>query len=146
MSKSRSKRLQPVRDFAAEKAQQAARELGECKARLEQQRQQLRDLENYHREYAAQINQAGSLSIERYQNMQAFMLNLNKAIEHQRQIIERLEREYEAKKEQWLQARNRGKALDKVVEKYREREREQARRKLQRELDDRAKLPQGGKD
>ncbi len=144
--KSRAKRLKLVCDFVADKEQEAARQLGECKRSLDEQNRRLRDLENYHQEYAGRITQAGSISIQEYRNLQAFMLNLNKAIEQQKQIVQRLEAEYQCKKQHWLDIRNRGKALNKVTEKYQAEEDYQRERRLQRELDDRIKLPQGGKD
>lgn len=144
----RSQRIEKIREFTGNKEQEAARVLGECQQRLQQQKQRLADLEMYYEQYSVQITTAGSggLTIERYQNMQAFLANLNQAIGQQKVVIEQVHLEFERKKQTWLEVRNRNRALGSVAERYRQQEDARDEKRLQTEINDRYAKPGGGKN
>lgn len=142
----RSQRMAGICQFTGNKEQEAAKVLGECTQRMEMQQKRLADLEQYRLEYSQQITTAGGngLTISTYQNMQAFMGNLSRAIEQQKAILNQVQTEYERKKNLWLEARNKNKALNQVTDRYRQQEEMADEKKQQREIDDRFSRQTGG--
>lgn len=134
-----SERMKPVQRYTELKEQNAARALGVYQQKLDSFRQRLRDLEEYRDEYCRQYLSAGQngITAARLQGYQAFLLNLNQAIEQQKNIIQGMDAEYERLKRQWLAARNRTKAIETVVDRYQAAENKAEERKIQKETDDR---------
>ena len=135
----KSKRLQPICDFTKRKEDEAAKVVARASQNLNSQKQRLVDLKNYRAEYAQQFAQAGGagLNASRMRDYQNFMGNLSKVIDQQQSAIQVLEREFEAKKRQWLAERSRTKALTTVQDRYVSKETLQEEKKLQKEIDDR---------
>jgi len=134
-----SRRLQPVVDFNQRKEIDAAKELANASSNVLIQKQRLQEFESYRSEYGDQFAQAGSdgLSAARLRDFQAFISKLNHVVEQQRTAIENAEKEYEVKKRQWLAARNKLKAINKVQRKHVLKEDVAEEKKLQKEQDDR---------
>lgn len=116
----------------------ASKALGDRVQQLELNKKRLSDLENYRVEYGRNFLGAGrDLAAAKLQDYQAFLNNLNHAIEQQKTAIKQLTLEYEHAKRQWLAARNRCKAIQTVQKKYELMELRAEGRREQREQDDR---------
>jgi len=139
----RSKRIQPVVRIAENREQDAARVLGESLKQLEAQEQRLQELTLYRDEYTRrfQNHAGGGMVPARMQDFRAFLVQLNQAIDQQRDVVERVRRESEQCRHQWLDQRTRAKALDKVVERYQREELRDADRREQKLLDEFAGRP-----
>lgn len=144
--KKQSTRLQPVVDFNQRKESDAAKELAQASSEVAAQKQRLIEFEAYRSEYGQQFAQAGSggLNAARVRDFQAFINKLNHVVEQQKVAIKNAEREYEAKKRQWLAARNKLKAINKVQEKHIHSEAIAEEKKQQKEQDDRNSRRQNG--
>ncbi|MDH5301480.1 MAG: flagellar export protein FliJ [Gammaproteobacteria bacterium] len=144
----RSKRLEQISKITKTQEDDMAKALAECQRRFQAHQKQLDDLQLYFQQYSAQIVQesSGGLNISRYQNMQAFLGNLTKAIEQQKRVVEQVRREYEHKRKLWMNKHNRNKAIDAVSQHHRQQEDAQDEKKLQRDIDDRSSRQRGGKD
>lgn len=136
----RSERLKPVVRFAGHKEDEAARRLGAAREQLLLQEGRLQDLEGYRAEYGQRFNAAaqGGMSAIQLRSFQAFMDKLDQAIRQQAAVIDRVRQDYEAKKRQWLAARNKTKAMETVVDRHRSTEQYAEDRRIQREQDDRS--------
>ncbi|MDH5545448.1 MAG: flagellar export protein FliJ [Gammaproteobacteria bacterium] len=134
-----SQRLKPVQRLNEFREDQAARALGAHNAQLANHRKRLDDLLQYQQEYGRQFLSLGQNGIpaRKLRDYQAFMDNLTRAIEQQRQIIQQFEAENERLKRQWLAVHHRTKAVDKVVERMVQGENRAEERRIQKELDDR---------
>lgn len=134
-----SKRLQPVVDFNQRKEVDAAKALAEASSDVLAQKQRLFEFENYRGEYGNQFAQAGSLGMNaaRVRDFHAFINKLNHVVEQQKTAIKQSELVYEEKKRQWLAARNKLKAINKVQEKHVVKEYVAEEKSLQKEQDDR---------
>lgn len=143
----RSKRMEPVMQLAQNREQEAARQVGEHQRQLDAQRTRLAELTAYRDEYAQRLTTVagGGLGAAMLHDYRAFLARLNQAIEHQRRLIEQGEHAYEESRRQWLQTRQKTKALDTVTERYRLQERRDEERRLQNESDERAqRMKHGG--
>ena len=100
--KKQSKRLQPVVDFNKRKELDAAKALANASRNVLDQKQRLKEFEDYRGEYGQQFSQVGGagLSGSRVRDFQAFISKLNHVVEQQRAAIENAELEYEEKKRQ----------------------------------------------
>lgn len=137
--KKQSKRLQPVVDYNQQKEIDAAKELANASSDVQAQKQRLQEFENYRNEYGQQFNQigGGGISAARVRDYQAFIGKLNHVVEQQRTAIKNSELNYEDKKRQWLAARNKLKAINKVQKKHVTKEDIAEEKQLQKEQDDR---------
>ncbi len=137
--KKQSKRLQPVVDFNQRKEIDAAKELATASKNVNDQKQRLIEFENYRGEYGQQFTQVcgAGVSAMKMRDFQAFIFKLNHVLEQQKITIENAEMEYEQKKRQWLAARNKLKAINKVQSKHVVKEGVAEEKALQKEQDDR---------
>ncbi len=120
------------------KERDATKILGDRVQQLELNKKRLNDLESYRMEYGRNLLGAGKgLSVAKLQDYQAFLNNLNDAVEQQKTAIKQLTLEYEQAKRQWLAAKNRCKAIQTVQQKYELSELRSEIRREQREQDDR---------
>jgi len=134
-----STRLQPICDFKKREEDEAAKKLAKATQELFQQQQRLLELESYRAEYGQQFTILGSsgMSAQKLREFQGFVHKLNTVVDQQKIAIENLQHDYENTKRQWLAARNRTSALNKVQTQYQEREQKVEEKKLQKEQDDR---------
>ncbi len=133
-----SKRLVSINRLNAMKERDATKILGDRVQQLELNKKRLSDLESYRMEYGRNLLGAGKgLSVAKLQDYQAFLNNLNDAVEQQKTAIKQLTLEYEQAKRQWLAAKNRCKAIQTVQQKYELAELRNEGRREQREQDDR---------
>ena len=136
----RSKRMKPVVKVAGERERNAARVLGECRRRLAEQEEKLRQLQVYREDYARQFQDAAGqgLGAARLQDYRSFLARLNEAIRQQQQVVEQQRAECARQQDRWRDTRTHAKALDKVVERYRSEEHRMASRREQHDSDERA--------
>jgi len=135
-----SKRLQPICDFKQRQEDEAAKHLAKVATEVSQQKQRLVDLESYRSEYDQQFLESSSVGVsaKRMKDYHCFMNNLAQVLEQQEAAIAVLEKDYEHKKRQWLAARNRTTALNKIQTKYQKQEDNKEEKSQQKEQDDRS--------
>jgi flagellar FliJ protein len=134
--------MKPVRQVAASREQQAARNLGEAQERLAAQERKLEELIEYRDQYAVQFKAEGGLGFDavRMQDFRVFLNRLNQAIEQQRGVIELCRQDCVRSRDRWLRDRTRSEALEKVVDRYRDEERREEERREQRSADERVRV------
>lgn len=140
----KSERLDPVMRVASHREEQEARRLGGVQQQLQREERRLADLTKYRDEYIKRYTataQAG-MTTTQMRTFQSFMAKLDEVIGQQTAVIERLRRDYAEQKAQWLAARNKTQALDKVVDHYRVEEQRDEDRRTQKEQDDRHRKPE----
>lgn len=135
----KSKRLKPLAKLAKNGEDTAARALGECQQRFNEQQSRLDDLKSYRHDYVMQLKNASRSGLESgaMQRYQQFLAKIDEAIALQGQLVERTRQEYEEKNKQWSAARTKHKALDKAVTRHRTSELRQRERREQRQNDER---------
>lgn len=134
----KSKRLDPVVRIAGTREKEAARLLGECQQRLSKHEQRLIELIGYRKQYSEQFYRLGSAGVpaQKVNEYKTFLARLGEGIEQQKQRLVQTRRELEQKKRDWLIARGKIQAMNKVVDRHVERENYEAARKEQKETDD----------
>ncbi len=135
-----SKRFKPIVDLAHDAERQAARALGTALQRLNESKEQQRQLYSYRDEYAQRLQQAGNegISGQKLNEYRHFMAKIDAAITSQMAVVEKAQVILDEKKQFWFAKRGRSKALDSVLDHYLEQERRDLDRRDQREQDDRA--------
>ena len=137
--KEKSKRLQPVVDFTQQQEVEAAKALSKASEEVMLQKKRLEEFENYRNEYGQQFSHVGGggMTAAKARDYQSFFNKLNHVLEQQKVAIQNAEVEFELKKRQWLAARNKLKAINKVKEKHVQAEEIAEEKQLQKEQDDR---------
>ncbi len=135
----RSKRLQPIAEVAAQRECESSRALAATHTRLDQHRELLENLERFHREYAH--NPAlSSADPVRLQDYRLFMDRLEHAIVRQREQLAGVHAELEMQQAQWAGRRSHRKALDNAAARYERAETKAAEQDEQRQLEEIAAL------
>lgn len=136
----RSKRLQPVAQYADSRQRDAAAVLAAYRRVCDEQEKRLNELRGYRAEYVERFHAAGAAGIDAAQllDYRAFIERLDKALAQQEQVANAARHEYEEKKRAWFALRGRAKALDHVVSHYRDQEQRERERREQHESDERA--------
>lgn len=136
----KSKRFKPIVDLAHDSEREAAKALGAALQRLNDGREQLRQLYAYREEYGQRLQQAGNqgMSGQKLNEYRYFMVKIDAAIESQTTVVEQLQVALEEKKQFWFAKRGRSKALDTVLDHYLQNEARQLDKREQREQDDRS--------
>ena len=104
----RSRRLEVVLSLEERKEQEALERMGEARKLVEQQREQVQNLNRYQQEYRDQIrnSQQGVVQVSRLQAWQAFIAQLV----------------FETRKQEWQQAWERRRGMEKYIETCRQQE------------------------
>jgi len=120
----RSKRLQVVLSLEERREQEALEGLGQAQERLQQQRVQLENLRRYQQEYQERIRQQhrGKVSASQLHSWQAFIGQLDTAIRQQQQQVDVVTREFESRRQAWLQARERRLGMERYIDSCRRQE------------------------
>jgi len=136
----RSQRLDPIQRYRQEREDQAAARLREANGRCDQLAAQIEQLRAFRREYAEQINQAGSqgMSVHRLRLIQDFVSRLDQLIDEQEEKLRQLRQARDAARAAWEAEYRDRRALDTLVARYREDERREEQRAEQKALDERA--------
>lgn len=120
----RSKRLQVVLSLEERREQEALERLGQARERLQQQQGQLADLRRYQQEYRERIRQQrqGQVSASLLHSCQAFISQLDTAINQQQRAVDMAAREFESRRQEWLQARERRRGMEMYIDSCRRQE------------------------
>ncbi|NWO05198.1 MAG: flagellar export protein FliJ [Alteromonadaceae bacterium] len=120
----RSQRLQTVLSLEKRKEQEALERMGEARDQAEAHREQVRNLEQYQQEYRNQIraSQQGVVPVARLQAWQAFIGQLDQVIAQQEKQLQQAEQLFEARRQEWLQAWERRRGMEKYIETCRQQE------------------------
>lgn len=120
----RSQRLAVVLSLEERKEQDALERMGEARKLVEQQREQVQNLERYQQEYRDQIrnSQHGVIQVSRLQAWQAFIAQLDQVIAQQQKQLEQAEKVFEARKQEWQQAWERRRGMEKYIDACRQQE------------------------
>ncbi|MBV1915339.1 MAG: flagellar export protein FliJ [Pseudomonadales bacterium] len=140
--KKRSQRLKPVLDLAKLNLDKAEAEMGRCRQLLSQEQQKLTGLITYQGEYHEMVhgNTGALVSASQLQMTQAFLKQLQTAIEQQQHHITAIERQLEIVTENWRQRYGNSEAITKVIDSAKTEERAELDRKQQNETDDIAQM------
>lgn len=140
MTQKRSKRLQVVLDLAERRKKDAERFLAEHLRRVEKDKQQLAQLEQYLIEYQRQYQAAlqQGLDIGMLQNYQGFMQKIVATINQHKKAMQVNRDQLAQVRAYWVQLSGRHKALDTLVDQAVLDEQKAADKTLQKQLDERA--------
>lgn len=121
----RSQRLAVVLSLEERKEQEALERMGEARKLVDQQREQVENLSRYQQEYRQQIrdSQQGVVQVSRLQAWQAFIAQLDQVIRQQQVQLEQAEKVFEARKQEWQQAWERRRGMEKYIDTCRQQER-----------------------
>lgn len=121
----RSQRLAVVLSLEERKEQEALERMGEARKLVDQQREQVENLSRYQQEYRQQIrdSQQGVVQVSRLQAWQAFIAQLDQVIRQQQVQLEQVEKVFEARKQEWQQAWERRRGMEKYIDTCRQQER-----------------------
>jgi flagellar FliJ protein len=134
-----SDRFKPLQHVASSHERDAARALGESERRRLDEAQRLDALRQYHAEYLERFRvvQQTGMTVGQLVEYQAFLAKLDKALEHQAEVVRRCEAEAGRRQQAWREKHTRSRVMDKVVENLQEAERQEGERREQAELDER---------
>lgn len=130
----RSKRMEPVKRLADDKADGAAKALAAAQRRLDEQRQRLEQLQEFRNQYQEQRTRSGETGIDgfRLRDYNAFVARIDGAVAQQRDVVAQAEAEVDRARQHWTDLLGRARALDKVVGRYQQEERRDDERRAQR--------------
>ncbi|MCK0107133.1 flagellar export protein FliJ [Marinobacter sp. S0848L] len=136
----RSKRLEVVLALEERKESEALDRLGEARKQVEAHKEQVENLERYQQEYRDQIraSQQGVVAVARLQAWQAFIGQLDQVISQQQRQLQQAEQVFEARRQEWLQAWERKRGMERYIETCRQQEQQVQDAKEQKLADEAA--------
>lgn len=138
MKPPRSQRLQRVTDVAEQRTDAAADVLAQRTRGLDAAQKQLRELQQFRREYALPAPGGAGVSVAELLNRQRFVARIDLAIAQQQREIEEWSRRLEDARAGWLASHHRSAALDTVTQRCLSAEQASDERAEQATLDERA--------
>ena len=135
----RSSRLRPIAELAAQREQESSKALAQTHARVDEHRALLDNLERFHRGYAHEPALATADPV-RLQDYRLFMDRLEHAIALQRRQLAEAQGELERLRTQWSGRRSHRKALDNATARRATAETRAAERAEQLEVEEIAAL------
>ncbi len=138
MQKLKSKRLNSVVGIAANRQQEAARQLAELMRRQDELCKQMLQLINYRDDYKRNWFDNKQLSPPKLVDHQLFISRLNTNIERAGSQLKAIEKNLKTKMDYWQQTRTMSRALEKLVERYQAQELANHYQQLQKEQDEHA--------
>lgn len=132
-------RLQPAVQVAQSKEDSAAKTLTEFQRRLAEHQARLQQLVEFRSDYAAQLECTGQngISARRLQDYIAFLAKLDQSIVQSQQNVQRLQKEFQRRRNLWLMSHARTQALEGVIEKEQQQQERAQERREQIENDER---------
>ena len=115
----RSQRLAVVLSLEARKEQEALERMGEARKLVDQQRERVENLNRYQQEY----RQQGVVQVARLQAWQAFIAQLDQVIRQQQVQLDQAEKVFEVRRQEWRQAWERRRGMEKYIDTCRQQER-----------------------
>lgn len=136
----RSKRLQVVLELADKRKKEADRFLAEHLQRVERDKQQLVQLQEYQQQYEDEFRTALSAgaNIQTVQNYQAFLAKIAATITQHKQAMATNQEQLARVKHYWQQVYGKQSALSTLVDKARVAEQQAEEKALQKQLDERS--------
>lgn len=136
----RSQRLAVVLTLEERKEKAALEKMAEAQKHYEAQRQQIENLERYQQEYRDQIrsSQQGVVSVARLQGWQAFIAQLDQVIGQQQKLLVQAEDRLRACREEWQEAWERRRGMEKYIETCRRQEQREQDLRDQKLMDEAA--------
>lgn len=130
----RSERLQVVLTLEERKEQQALDRMNHVRRQWQAEQDRLEELQRYQQEYHQQMRQQqqGTVPVARLQGWQSFIARLDRLIGEQHARTRQAEQRVEQAREQWHQAWERRRGMEKYIETCRSQEqfaRDQAEQK-----------------
>jgi flagellar FliJ protein len=121
----RSQRLAVVLALEERKEREALERMGEARKLVDQQREQVENLNRYQQEYRQQIrnSQQGVVQVSRLRAWQAFIAQLDQVIRQQQTQLDQAEKVFEVRKQEWQQAWERRRGMEKYIDTCRQQER-----------------------
>lgn len=134
----RSGRMQPILDLNENEVNRLAREWGKLQKKMIALDIQLTELRHYRDEYVNEFNSISTsgCATNKLLNYLAFLDQLDGAIRHNEQALDRLQATCEQARQDWLNSRSRNLALGQVVQKFKREEDQVRNRHEQKSLDD----------
>lgn len=132
--KPQSERLQVVLTLEERREQQALDRMKEVRRQWQAEQDRQQELQRYQQEYHQQMReqQRGTVPVARLQGWQSFIARLDLLIRDQQTRLEQAEQRLELARQQWQQAWERRRGMEKYIETCRSREqrtRDQAEQK-----------------
>lgn len=143
----RSTRLEPFARLADQRQQGAARSLQASREELARYEDRLQELRAYRNEYASRFQKLGKAgsSGENIKRFLGFIAQVDEGIRQLESLIPLARGRCDQRREEWLAARSRFRALDEVIARARTEEDRDRLRREQRESDERGQHgPRGG--
>lgn len=136
--KLRSERMKVVFDQAERHEQKAMDALSAARQYLDQQLAQLANLEDYRKQYSATMRDTmkGSMDVRNLQAYQGFVSQVDKAIEHQKLVVDQAQQQFDRYKQEWLAFREKRKGIGDLIERYRFEEEVAREKKEAKRLED----------
>ncbi|MBL8250106.1 MAG: flagellar export protein FliJ [Candidatus Competibacter sp.] len=109
--------LQAAVHVAQAREEDAAKRLAESQLRLAEQQNRVEQLLSFRGEYAAQFQNegGGGISARRFQDYSAFLNNLDLGLTQSKHQLERLKRDIQRQRQDWVQSHAKTKALEEVL-------------------------------
>ncbi|MCK0163831.1 flagellar export protein FliJ [Marinobacter sp. S6332] len=120
----RSQRLVVVLALEERKEKEALEKMSKARELVEQHSEQVANLNRYQQEYRDQIrnSQQGVVQVSRLQAWQAFIAQLDQVILQQQKQLDQAEAVFEARRQEWQQAWERRRGMEKYIETCRQQE------------------------
>jgi flagellar FliJ protein len=134
----RSKRMEPIKQLAAEREREAGGKVELARRALDEAERQLAQLRQYRQEYADRVARGAAADTARLMNFHAFLGRLGDAITQQERTVAEALAALEQATDAWRTLRIEAASIGRAVEKIVTVERRTADRRLQRESDERA--------
>lgn len=122
--KKRSERMKVVFEMAERSEKKAMDMLSASRQFMDQQQEQLSSLESYHQQYLDSMRNAmqGKIAVSDLQAYQGFIHQVDKAIEHQKNVIDQAQQQFDRCKLEWLNYREKRKGIEDLIKRYQQEE------------------------
>lgn len=110
--------MQPVLRLAELEADKAGQALAMIQQRIQAEDNKLSQLQSYQQDYRQQMQESGKagMTVERLRLFDGFHQQLDRAINHQRELIRHMQQDQERVREHWRKLDIRHKSLEKMIE------------------------------
>ena len=133
----RSKRMEPIRQLAADREREAAAQLDVARRALDDQERQLVQLRQYRAEYAERVARGAAPDVARLQNFHAVLARLGAAVAQQERAVADALAALERATDEWRERRIEAASIGRAVTRIATGERQVEDRRIQREADER---------
>lgn len=137
MAQTRSSRMQLVLELAQKEEENSAQNLSSCKAQLQVEQEQLKQLADYRNQYIGDYSVQGvQRNANQFINYSSFIQRIDQLNQEQLRKVERAERVVEQAKIVWQRLYQKRKSIAELIQRYQTEEQFLLDKKLQKEIDD----------